>query len=258
MTIRQLADRSSYIIGPLILLGTWEILTRTGVLKETYFPPPSALFFHISILFDSSSGLAHDLYITIIRVLITIGVAAVAGALFGIAITLTQTTERGFGAILAFLYPIPGILFFPFLTFLLGRGELSVILASVELPFIVIALYAVAGVHSIDERLLEAARNYGCKGLRFLTKVLLPGSLSSIVTGIRVALGFSLIVVIAVEMVGAQDGLGQFLWQNWQILRVSDMYVALILVAILGVLSTSGFEAVANKLLPWRASEEQV
>jgi ABC-type nitrate/sulfonate/bicarbonate transport system permease component len=82
--------------------------------------------------------------------------------------------------------------------------------------------------------------------------ILVPGSLPSIVTGIRVSLGFTLIAVIAIEMVGAPNGLGQFLWSNWQILRVTDMYVALLIIAVIGLISSVGFDAVADRLLPWR------
>jgi len=110
----------------------------------------------------------------------------------------------------------------------------------------------VAGVRSIDRTLLEVADNYGSRGARRFFGILVPGALPSIVTGIRIALGFTLIAVIAIEMVGASTGLGQFLWSNWQILRVTDMYVALLIIAVLGLLSSVGFDAVADRLLPWR------
>lgn len=244
-------------VGPLAILGVWEVLSRTEVLRPTFFPPPTEIIAGSSIIFEGGTGLGDDILITILRVIITVGLAVFLGVTIGIAVCASLWTERGASTVLAFLYPIPGVLFFPFLTFLLGRSETAILLTALVTPLVVMILYTIAGVRSIDPRLLEVSHNYGCRGARYFFKVILPGSLSSIVTGIRISLGFSLIAVIAIEMVGAQVGLGQFLWANWQILRVTDMYVALLCIGVLGLLSSVGFEAVAGKLFPWRTDEEK-
>jgi NitT/TauT family transport system permease protein len=70
--------------------------------------------------------------------------------------------------------------------------------------------------------------------------------------GYRLALGVGLIVTVAAELVVAKRGLGGFLWHSWQILRIEDMYVALGLIALLGVLVTYGLEALAEHLMPWQ------
>lgn len=252
MSLRAIAAKWPVLVGPVLILGLWEILSRTEVLRPTFFPPPTAILARATIVFDVESGLGADVGATVLRVAITIGLATLIGISLGLAMTASRWTERGLSTVLVFFYPIPGVLFFPFLTFQLGRGELAIILTAFVTPFIVMVLYTVAGVRSIDATLLEAARNYGSSGWRHFSRVLLPGALPSIVAGLRIALGFSLIAVVAIEMVGAQDGLGQFLWANWQILRVMDMYVALLCVAALGLLSSLGFDAVADRLLPWR------
>lgn len=252
MIQRTLRDRWALIVGPVVILATWEILSRTGVIRATFFPPPSEIIARSVIVFDAAAGLGEDIVATVLRVLVTIVLAVLIGVGFGIAITASEWMERGSNTILAFLYPIPGVLFFPFLTFLAGRSEIAIILTALVTPLIVMVLYTVAGVHSIDRTLIEVADNYGSRGARRFFGILIPGSLPSIVTGIRVSLGFTLIAVIAIEMVGAPNGLGQFLWSNWQILRVTDMYVALLIIAVLGLLSSVGFDAVADRLLPWR------
>ncbi len=253
MILRAVREKWALLVGPVLILAAWELLSRTGVIRSTFFPPPTEIIARGTIVFDVQSGLGGDIVATVLRVLLTIALAVVAGVAFGIAITASQWAERGSSTVLAFLYPIPGVLFFPFLTFLLGRTEMAIILTALVTPLVVMVLYTVAGVRGIDPTLLEAADNYGSRGARRFFGVLVPGALPSIVTGIRIALGFALISVIAIEMVGARDGLGQFLWSSWQILRVTDMYVALLIIAVLGVLSSVGFDALADRLLPWRA-----
>lgn len=249
---RTLATSWPLLVGPVVILLAWELLSRAQIIRATFFPPPTAILARSAIVFDAATGLGADIIQTVLRVLVTIALAVLIGVAVGIAITASEWMDRGTSTVLAFLYPIPGVLFFPFLTFLLGRTEMAIILTALVTPLIVMILYTVAGVKSIDRTLLEVADNYGSRGARRFFRILLPGALPSIVTGTRVALGFTLIAVIAIEMVGASTGLGQFLWSNWQILRVTDMYVALLIIAVLGLLSSVGFDALADRVLPWR------
>jgi len=253
--VRVVREKWPLAVGPVVLLAAWELLSRTEVIRPTFFPPPSLIVARSAVIFDPASGFGADILATVLRLLITISLAVAIGVAVGIAITASRWTENGVTPVLAFLYPIPGVLFFPFLTFVLGRTETALLLTALVTPLIVMVLYTVAGVRSIDPTLLEVARNYECRGPRRFFRVLLPGALPSIVTGIRISLGFGLIAVIAIEMVGAQSGLGNVLWSSWQILRVTDMYVALLCIAVLGLLSSVGFEAVADRLVPWRRDE---
>lgn len=252
MIRHALAERWTLFVGPALILLTWELLSRAHVIRPTFFPPPTEILVRATIIFDAGSGMGGDIIATVMRILATIFFAVLIGVSVGIAITASQWMERGTTTVLAFLYPIPGVLFFPFLTFLLGRTEMAIVLTALVTPLIVMVQYTLAGVRSIDRTLLEVADNYGADGARRFFGILVPGALPSIVTGIRVSLGFTLIAVIAIEMVGASNGLGQFLWSSWQILRVTDMYVGLLIIAVLGLLSSVGFDAVADRMLPWR------
>src|SRR5690625_5260409 len=84
------------LIGPLLVLGLWELLSRLGLLRETFFPPPSRIVGHLGILFDADSSLGGDVLVTVYRVLITVGIAALLGTAFGLAITASRWTENGF------------------------------------------------------------------------------------------------------------------------------------------------------------------
>jgi ABC-type nitrate/sulfonate/bicarbonate transport system permease component len=82
--------------------------------------------------------------------------------------------------------------------------------------------------------------------------VILPAALPRLFVGYRLAVGVGFIVIVAVEMIAAKHGLGGFLWHSWQILRIEEMYVALVLIGLLGILVTYGLEALANRLMPWQ------
>jgi NitT/TauT family transport system permease protein len=98
---------------------------------------------------------------------------------------------------------------------------------------------------------IEAATHYGARGWRLFVGVLLPGALPFIFTGLRLGLGYALIVVIAVEIVSASRGLGALLWLSWQVLKVEDMYATFVVIAILGAVLSYGLAALRTRLLPW-------
>jgi ABC-type nitrate/sulfonate/bicarbonate transport system permease component len=82
--------------------------------------------------------------------------------------------------------------------------------------------------------------------------VIFPAALPYLFIGYRLALGVGLIVTVAVEMIMAKHGLGGFLWHSWQILRIEEMYVGLVLIGLLGIVVTYGLEALADRLMPWQ------
>ncbi|QVQ53898.1 ABC transporter permease [Spiractinospora alimapuensis] len=251
-TSARALQRWPVVVGPLVLLLAWEIASRTEVIPSIFYPAPTTIATELPILFDASEdGLRADLITTVRRLLLTAGLSAVFGIGAGLVISVSRWLKDGVEPVLAFLYPIPTLLFLPLLSFVLGRGEFVIILTAVVTPMIILTLYTAAGVRGIAPVLLEVAHNYGARGPRLFLRVLLPGALTSVIAGFRIALGYALITVVAVEMVGANDGLGQVLWASWQVLAVTDMYVALVAVAVLGLLSSVGFGLLANRLVPW-------
>src|SRR5262249_47841517 len=107
------------------------------------------------------------------------------------------------------------------------------------------------GGRQIDRLVGDAPRHYGAGGWRLFAAVLLPGAMPSIFTGLRLGLGFALIVVVAVEIVSASRGLGALLWLSWQVPKGEGMYAAFFVVAPLGALLSYGLAALRARLLPW-------
>jgi NitT/TauT family transport system permease protein len=106
-------------------------------------------------------------------------------------------------------------------------------------------------VRQIDRLVVEAAIHFGARGRRLFTAVLLPGALPHVFTGLRLGLGFALIVAVAVEIVAASRGLGALLWLSWQVLKVEDMYAIFFVIAALGAGLSYGLAAIRARLLPW-------
>jgi len=238
------------LILPALVLGAWEIASATGLLRPVFFPRPSTIA-TLLVAQIADGTLLGQLGLTLARLAVAFVLAAVPGVVVGLAMGMSRRTREGLDPLFALIYPIPSVLFLPLVSFALRAEEVAVAVTAAFTSFFIVAYTTMTGVQQLDRTVLEAARHFGARGPRLFLTVLLPGTLPAIFTGLRLGLGYTLIVVVAVEMVGAQRGLGAQLWLSWQILRVEEMYVALVTVAALGAALTWGVERLRRRLIPW-------
>lgn len=249
-SLRVERDKAVRILSVVGLLLLWEVAAGRGWIHPAFFPAPTSVGQRLGELFGEGI-LTHHTLVTLHRLLWAFLAAALPGVALGLVLGVWSSAREVADPVVAFLYPIPSVLFFPLASLVLGRGEAARILTASVTPFFLMLLNTTAGVRQLDRGVMEAAMHYGAVGARLFWKVLFPGTLPWILTGARLGLGLALIVTVAVEMVGAEAGLGAYLWLSWQTLRVAEMYATLFVVALLGLTITYGVERLGERLLPW-------
>jgi NitT/TauT family transport system permease protein len=135
---------------------------------------------------------------------------------------------------------------------ILGVGEPAFVLTGASSAFFQIVISTLAGVQTMDPRLVEVGRNYGAHGTRLFWKVILPAALPAIFTGLRLGLGLALVTLVAVEFIAAKSGLGHLVYRHWQMLSTPEMYAAFALVGALGLALTRGLRALQARVLTWQ------
>ncbi|MEF8781117.1 MAG: ABC transporter permease subunit, partial [Haloferacaceae archaeon] len=101
---------------------------------------------------------------------------------------------------------------------------------------------------------VDVARDNGATSTYALFReVLLPGSLPIVFTGLRLGVSTSFLIVISVELIAGNDGLGYFLWVSWNTYQLHELYAALVVVGAFGILITYGLERLQRYLVPWNA-----
>jgi NitT/TauT family transport system permease protein len=113
------------------------------------------------------------------------------------------------------------------------------------------AINTEAGVRLLNPVHLEVARNYGAAGLRLYRRVILPGSLPMILTGVRLGLNLAFLLAVAVELAAGQTGLGRLVWFSWQTLRTEELYATLVVTALLGASFHQIVRALERRFVPW-------
>lgn len=246
-------DLALSIGTPLVLLLLWEISARTGAIDARLFSPPSEIIATALGMAVDGSLWTHTTA-TVLRLVVGFTLGAAAGIALGLLLGVWRPLRAALGPTFTALYALPKIAILPLLLLIFGLTETPKILSVAISVFFVMQINTVAGIMQIDHRILEAARAYKATGLNLFRYVLLPGATPTIVTGLRVAAGMSVIVVTAVEFVASNNGLGYLIWNSWQLFQPATMYVGLIAVALLGASMTFVIILLERLALPWKHS----
>lgn len=240
--------------GPILLLLVWELLSRAEVIDPIFWPAPSTIWPTAVDMF-LHRDLMGDINISLSRIISGFVIGTVPGVVLGLAMGMWWPVRVFFMPLATAIYAIPKIAILPLVIIAFGIGELSKIMIVAISIFFMIALSTMSGVLAIDQQFHDVARNLGASRIRMFFTVALPGSLPAIFTGMRLALGFALIVIVGSEFLAANKGIGYVIWQSYQILRIREMYVGLIITGLLGWGMNLLLDIVERQLVPWRTTQ---
>lgn len=243
-------DRVLALGAPLVLVALWEGAVRTGVLDARFFPPPSLVLATLYRLITDGT-VAQHLAATVVRVLVGFGIGASAGLVAGLALGAAHPLRAALEPTISALYVIPKVAILPLVMLIFGLGEASKIAIVAIATFFIVVINTTAAVIGVESIYLEAGRAFGARRLNMFRHIVLPGALPVIVTGLRLALGTALIVVIAAEFVATQEGIGFFVWHAWNTLRPEEMFAGFIVIGALGALSYAVIRWFGRRVMPW-------
>lgn len=247
---REYAYRALTILSPLLALVIWEGVVRAGILDGRFFPAPSQIS-RVLWQMAASGELAQHTGASLSRVMWGFLIGAVPGVVAGLLIGRFRGLRAVVDPLVAATYPIPKIALLPLLLVLFGLGEGSKVAMVAITGFYLVLITTAQGVMRIEPVLLLAGRNYGAQGWALFAHVILPASLPALFTGLRLALGNSLLIIIAAEFVAADQGLGYLIWISWSTMATGRMYAGLVVIAVLGLLFTNGLDWAGRRLMPW-------
>lgn len=241
--------------APLLLLLIWEALSRSELINPIYWPAPTSLWDTFVELL-TEDALLNDVWLSTVRILGGFLLGAIPGVILGLAMGLFWPIRVFLMPLAAALYAIPKIAILPLVMIVFGIGETSKFVIVALSIFFLVVLNTMSGVLEIDRSFRDVARNLGASRLELFTTVALPGALPSIFTGLRLALGFALIVIVGTEFLTvSQGGIGAVIWQSWTILSVKKMMVGLIITGIMGWLLSLLINIGERLVMPWRVAD---
>jgi len=240
----------------LLLLLLWETAPRMGLVDPTFFPP-------FSKVAESWWGLviSGDLYAhfqaSILRSLFGFGLAILVAIPLGLIIGWYPWASELINPVLEVFRNTAALALLPVFILLLGIGEtskVSIVFFACTFP---ILLNTINAVRNVDPLLIKAARSMALPSYRLFYKVILPASVPTIFTGIRMAGSSSILVLIAAEMVGAKEGLGYLINYSQQNFQIPQMYAGIITISLLGVAINYLLVSLERKFSSWKTNSNQ-
>jgi sulfonate transport system permease protein len=179
-------------------------------------------------------ALFHDIAISVQRVILGFLIGSLIGLVLGSLVGLSRTAEILLGPLLGAIRAVPSLAWMPLLLLYLGIFEPpKIVLITIGATFPVFTTLSTALRH-VDPYLVEAGRAFGLRRFELLTTVQLPAVLPSLVAGLRLALAQSWLFLVAAELLSSSIGLGYLLSDSQNNSRVDRLFLAIILLAILG------------------------
>ena len=255
--IGAILDHGSRLLPFALLLAAWQGVAGSGLADPAFLPSVGAIGHALTDLGATQSFYA-DLAVTFGRSLGGLALGAVIGIPIGTVMAVSRRAEGFFGPLVKATYSLPKTALVPLLILWLGIGTatnvVAVMLATL-LPFVV---YTYHGIQGVPRILVWSARAMGVAEHRMLWKVLLPGAQHAMLTGLRIALGFSFVIAIAAEMIAAQTGVGKLMFIYGESGSYNYMFAAVAAIMLLAYVADRITVAVSNRLLRWDDIENRL
>ena len=150
------------------------------------------------------------------------------------------------------LNTVPFLALLPLMIMWFGIGDSSKIALIAIAAGVPVYINLFSAIRGVDERLVEMARAAGASRLRLITRVLLPGALPGALVGFRFALSYSVLGLVVAEQINADSGLGFMISQAQSYNRLDEMFLGLVIYAVLGLAADQVVRLLERVLLTWR------
>jgi ABC-type nitrate/sulfonate/bicarbonate transport system permease component len=197
------------------------------------------------------SGVADDVLPSVGRLLGGWAVAGVVGVVVGITLGLVPVLADYASALLAFLRAVPPVMLVPVFLVMFHIGT-SMQVATIAFGSVwPVLLNSVDGARSVDPTKMATARAFRIGRPRWIISVVVPTASPKIFAGLRISLGFALILMVVSELVGSTDGLGYRIASAEQTFNYPAMWAGTVLISLVGYALNRLLVTVENRALSW-------
>jgi ABC-type nitrate/sulfonate/bicarbonate transport system permease component len=255
--LRMWLEARPALIGILTVLAAvaiWAYTTRQGGPARGSVVSPWDLFAEFrSLAVNGYTGrpIWDHVGASLLRTTMGFVSGSICGVIVGLAMGYSPIVSSALAPFFSFIRPIPAIAYIPMVILWFGIGEFSKILLIFIASFLYVALNTAAGVKAVPQDLIRVARTLGANHARLFFLVILPESLPYVMLGLKVALALSWAVVVAAELVAAQEGLGYLIMDAGTFFRIPDLYVGIVLIGLVGLLLERGLTLLEARFVHW-------
>ncbi len=237
-------------IAPVLLVLIWETLAQVGWLSPQVLPAPTKVV-RTAFKLAVTGSLLNDLSVSLLRAVAGFAIGAAVGATLGVLVGFSRIAEAAIDRSIQMIRAIPFLASLPLVIVWLGVGEAEkIFLVALGVTF-PIYINTVLGIRQVDPKLLELGRVQGLNSIQLISRIILPGALPSILTGVRYALATAWLALVVAETIGAQSGIGFLAMDAREFLRTDVIVLTIVIYALIGVAADAIARFLEQRLLAW-------
>jgi sulfonate transport system permease protein len=237
-------------LAPVALVIVWEVLAQQGWLSPQVLPAPSKVI-RTAFKLATAGSLLNDLGISLLRAGAGFAIGGTVGFALGTLVGFSRIAEAAIDRSVQMIRAIPFLAVLPLVIVWLGVGEAEkIFLVALGVTF-PIYINTTLGIRQVDPKLIELGRVQGLSTLELIRRIILPGALPSILTGVRYALATAWLALVVAETIGAQSGLGFLAMDAREFLRTDVIVLTIVIYALIGVAADAITRLLERRLLAW-------
>jgi sulfonate transport system permease protein len=237
-------------IAPVTLVIIWELLAQAGWLSPQVLPAPSKIV-RTAIKLAASESPLNDLGVSLLRAAAGFVIGGGIGFTLGILVGFSRIAEAAIDRSVQMIRAIPFLALLPLVIVWLGVGEAEkIFLVALGVTF-PIYINTTLGIRQVDPKLIELGRVQGLSSLQLIRRIIFPGALPSILTGVRYALATAWLALVVAETIGAQSGIGFLAMDAREFLRTDVIVLTIVIYALIGVAADAIARFLERRLLAW-------
>ena len=241
-----------FYYAPLVLLVlAWDLSLRLALVPRTLSPTPGQTLEALGMLI-ASGELATHAGASFFRQITGLLLAVAVGTAIGIGMARIEALRIVLRPPITFLYPMPKSALIPVLLLWFGLGHASKIAAVFLGCLLPVVTSAYNGARGVDPQLIWSALSLGASRNRVLWKIVLRAALPDILSGIRIAIALSWLLLISAEMMISRNGLGFLISYSGETGDYAIMFAGVVIVVAIGFLSDRAFLWLMRRLLRYR------
>jgi ABC-type nitrate/sulfonate/bicarbonate transport system permease component len=233
------------------VLALWWIATARGWISPLALPRPGEVMASFVDLARSGELWRH-LAASLQRLIVGWSMGAAAGVAIGFAIGLFSLARSTALPLVSALFPIPKIAMLPLFIIWFGIGEASKYATIAFGVFSPMAIAAFGGVDNVDRTLIRMAQSFGVPARQIVMKIVLPGAMPALLSGVRISASIGIILLTAAEMIGAQHGVGALVLSAGNLMQTDKLIAGVLLLSGLGLTVAQAILFAERRLLKWR------
>ena len=242
------ASRLALVVG---FLGLWELAAHREWIDPGLFGQPSGIWTALGEYLPSDRAL-ESLKATGVAIVLSFVIGSVAGTLAGLVLGLSPTLDAIVGPFLTPINSVPRIALAPLFIAWFGLTMTSKVVLAVSIVFFILAENARSAVRSLDSDLLTMAKVVGLRRWSLLYKVVLPSAVPTMFAGLRLTFTYSLLGVVASEMIAATSGVGQDIVLFSSSFQINTVFAILLELMAIAVVVNALFAMAERHLLRWQ------